>query len=100
MLPARTSPLPRIPQLYELRHDLADALVYGFLRAVDRDIGALGRFVRIAHTREILELSGERLLVQALDVALGEHVDGAMHVDLDEPGAALRDVLADLVADV
>ena len=35
-----------------------------------------------------VDLAGKRLLVQALDVALREHVDGAAHVDLDEPADA------------
>ena len=36
----------------------------------------------------MLDLSRKRTLVQPLDVALGEHVDGTANVDLDEPADA------------
>lgn len=50
----------------------------------DRDLGVLGRLVRATYSRELLDLAGPRLLVQALRVALLGDLDGDVDVDLDE----------------
>ena len=52
--------------------------------AVDDHVRGVGRLVRIGDTGEVIDLAGQRFLVQTLDVALGEHVDRAAHVDLDK----------------
>ena len=41
------------------------------------DLGALGRLVRVVDAGEVLDLAGERLLVEPLRVALGERRDRA-----------------------
>src|SRR5579884_3723274 len=90
IVPGRTSRL-HVPQLAQLAENLRHALFYRFAAGVDRDIGALRLLVGIGYPREILDLSGERLLVQALDVALGQDIDRAFDEDLEEAGAAVLD---------
>src|SRR5260370_893127 len=48
------------------------------------------------HAGEVGDVAGERFAVQALDVALGQGVDGAAHVDLDETGRLRPHLVADL----
>ena len=58
-----------------------------WLSRVDPDLGVLGHLVRRVgvDAGEVLDLPGERLLVEALGVAvLGDLVDGGVHVHLDE----------------
>jgi hypothetical protein len=55
-----------------------------------------GLLVRVRDSGEVLDLAREGLLVQALDVALRQHVDRALRVHLDE----VADHLARLVADL
>ena len=68
----------------------------GRLRSgVDHELGVLGRLVRVVDAGEARDLAGQRLLVQALGVAVGgDLVDRGVHVDLDE----LADQLAAGVA--
>ena len=55
------------------------------LTRVHHELRVLRRLVGVVHTGEAGDLAGERLLVQALGIAvLGELLDGRVDVDLDE----------------
>lgn len=61
---------------------------------VNCDLGVERRFVGIRDPREFLNLAGQGLLVEPLDIALDEGLERAMGVDLDE----VLDLGADPVA--
>ena len=63
---------------------------------LDDDLGALGRLVRVVDAGEALDLAGERLRVEALDVAPRALVERGGDEDLDER-AELLDQLACLL---
>src|SRR5262245_6722087 len=78
-------------------HDrFLDALAIG----TDDNVGRLGRLVWIRYAGEVQDLAGERPLVEALHVALDEHLDRAFDVNFHEVGAVALDVPAHLGADV
>ena len=85
-------------ELLELGEDLGQALLLWSLLSVSTTTSAFGgRLVGIVDAGEVLDLAGERLLVEALGVARGERVDGARAIHLAEApprGAAL--LVADL----
>src|SRR5215203_4958528 len=71
-------------QLGQLSEDLLRALIGRRRLGVDAKLGALGCLVRIRDAGELLDLTGERLRVEALHVALGASIDRRIDVNLDE----------------
>src|SRR5262249_38863759 len=65
---------------------------------VDDEVGVQRLLVRVRHPGEVGDLARERTLVQALDVALDEAVEGGADVDLDETPDAGVDLVAHLAA--
>ena len=63
---------------------LARALFDAFDVGIDDHLGGQRLLVGIGHTRELGDLAAQRSGVQALGVALDQHVQRAAHEDLDE----------------
>lgn len=70
--------------LLQVRNDLLDGLGDVDLVRLDVDLRRHGGLVRRADARELLDLAGARLLVQALRVALLDDGDRRVDEDLDE----------------
>ena len=85
-----------MPFRLEVAQDLRQALLHRLLLGVDSDFGVQGLLVRVGDAGEVLDLTPDRLLVEALHVATGQLFDAALGVDLDE----VADELAVLVADL
>jgi adenylyl-sulfate kinase len=66
---------PEQPELLELVDDGLGALLRRNALGVDDQLRARGRLVGIGHAGELLDLAGESLLVEALDVTLGAGLD-------------------------
>src|SRR6266851_322546 len=64
--------------------DLRERLGGRLTGCVANHIGTQRLFVRIADTREIGDLAGERLSIKTLGITLGQRFDRATHVNLDE----------------
>src|SRR5215210_2976902 len=88
---------PEIAELLEPGDDPAGALVGLLLIGLDVELRGGGRLVRVGDAGELRYLPGERLLVEALHVALGADLKRGVDEDLDE---VLPDVAPDLVADL
>jgi hypothetical protein len=78
------------PDLFQPRHDLRHTFLHGVLVRANRDLRVQRRLVRRRDARELLDLAGPRLLVQALGVALLGHLEGQVDVDLDEAERLVR----------
>src|SRR5438445_5070086 len=63
-----------------LLHALRDRLDVGS----HDDVGMDRRLVRIGHTGEVLDIPGERLPVEPLDVAIDERLQAGIEEHLDE----------------
>src|SRR5690349_9338671 len=61
---------------------LLGALRGRFRRGMNRQLGRYGTFVRIGNPSEVTDFAGEGFLVKALHVALNQHVQGTLHIDL------------------
>src|SRR5215208_6210281 len=86
---ARLSPVERpdrreIAELFQVADDPGRALPGLLFIGLDVQLGGGGRLVRVGHTGELRDLPRESLLVEALDVPLGAHLQGSIDEDLDE----------------
>src|ERR1044072_3260415 len=89
----RRDQVPRLEVLEQLLRRRLGGLVFGVA-----DPGrVLGDLVWVRDAGEFLDLAGEGLRVETLDIALGAGVDRSLDVDLDE---AVAHQLVRLVADL
>ena len=88
---------PEVAELLEPGEDPAGAVLRLLLVGLDVQLGGGRRLVRVGDARELRDLARERLLVEALHVALGAHLEGRVDEYLDK---VLADVAPDLVADL
>src|ERR687897_3945384 len=84
---------PEVPEELQLLYDLAGALLRLLLVGLEGEVRGRGRLVGVRDAGELLYLSGERFLVEALYVPLGAHFQRRVHEDLDE----VHDPAPDLV---
>lgn len=84
--PDVATPLQRI-------EDAAQGLVDGLPLAVNGYLRGRGGFVRVVDPGEVLDLSPQRLRVEALDVAPGQLLDRAANVGLEEAGRLATDLV-------
>ncbi len=80
----RLAPLIDVVELLEAAEQLAEALLDGLGAAVDHQFGIQRLFVGVGNAGERFDLAGQRLFVEALDVALDQFVDRASHVHFEE----------------
>src|SRR5207302_10742530 len=78
--PPREQQTPPGEQREHLRGALLDRVAVG----VNDQVRTHRRLIRVAHAGEVRELTAERLLVEALHVALDERVEGRLGVYLEE----------------
>src|SRR3712207_3651868 len=88
---------PQVAQLLEPGYDPPGALVRLLLVGLYVQLGGGGRLVGIGYPGELPDLARESLLVEALHVALGAHLERRVDEDLDE---VVPDVAPYLVADL
>src|SRR5215208_1772550 len=74
----------------EALDDVARAPLGGLRLRVHGDLRVRRLLVGVVDAREALDLAGERLRVQAVDVALRARVDRCLHVNLDEVAELLH----------
>src|SRR5918997_7055853 len=77
-------PGPEVSEELELLYDLAGALLGLLLVGLEDEVGGGGRLVGVGDAGELLDLPGESLLVEALDVPLGANLERGIDEDLDE----------------
>src|SRR5215207_2778905 len=75
---------PEVAELLEPYDDPTGALVGLLLIGLDVELGGARRLVGIRDAGELLDLTRKSPLVEALHVALGTHLQGCVHIDLDE----------------
>src|SRR5262249_9885609 len=80
----------------EFRDYSCRALLGSLAISLDYDLGRERRFVWIVNAGEVLKLASQRFLVQTLDVALGEHIDRALAIYLNERDDLLSNLVANL----
>src|SRR5690606_14392531 len=73
--------------LLQVGDQAGGGLFWLLVGGLECDFRVLRRLVRIGNPGELLDLPGESLCVETLDVALGADVDRSFDVHLDEPVA-------------
>src|SRR3989338_1802844 len=84
------------PVLFQVREDRLEAVLFRLLSGIHHNFCFQWRLVRVRDAGEVLELAGQRLLVEPFDIPPGQLLDRALHVHFDELADLLTVVVANL----